>query len=104
MQWNFCPFCGHRTYQHDGTRCTHTTQVHHIVRVTSEGWTLKHPLAEREKDALFDCKIHADLQTVTGWPQPGDYAIMVHKNNGWAFEPASKATEPCDCTYDSSPR
>jgi hypothetical protein len=27
MTWNFCPWCGHRLYQHDGEGCTHTDQV-----------------------------------------------------------------------------
>ena len=22
MTWNFCPWCSHRIYQHDGTGCT----------------------------------------------------------------------------------
>jgi hypothetical protein len=24
MKWNFCPWCGHRIYQHSISGCTHT--------------------------------------------------------------------------------
>ena len=27
MSWNFCPWCGHRVYQHGDKGCQHITQV-----------------------------------------------------------------------------
>ena len=74
MQVNFCPECGHRVYQHDAKGCVHKTQVHHLVRIEPDGFTVKHPLAEREQDKLFDCTVLAELTGLTGFPHPGDYA------------------------------
>lgn len=99
MTWNFCPSCGHRIYQHDTYGCTHETQQHHIIRITDDGWTLKHPLAEREQDKLFDCKIHQEIQSYASYyDDVGDYAIIENSNGGWSFEPVDKATEKCDCS------
>lgn len=98
MIWNYCPACSHRVYQHNAKGCEHETQVHHIVRATETGFTLKHPLAERERDQLFDCRIYQDLgDKPPSWVKPGDYAIVENSNGGWSVEPLSKATKQCDC-------
>jgi hypothetical protein len=100
MNWNYCPNCGHRIYQHnDGDGCIHETQIHHIIRVhEAAGFTIKHPLAEREQDKLMDCPVHQQIlgSAPPSWIKPGDYAL-VYASDGWAFESVDKATQMCDC-------
>jgi hypothetical protein len=80
MNWNYCPNCGHRIYQHnDGDGCIHETQIHHIIRVhEAAGFTIKHPLAEREQDKLMDCPVHQQIlgSAPPSWIKPGDYALV----------------------------
>ncbi len=101
MAWNFCPYCSHRVFQHTATGCRHVDTTRHIVRISDDGsWTLKHPMAEREADRLFDCIIHNDLNRPDmGMPSPGEWAIVENANGGWSFEPASKGRTLCDCTH-----
>ena len=34
--WNFCPYCGHRIFQHNGEGCTHTEMLESYVHVVNE--------------------------------------------------------------------
>jgi hypothetical protein len=99
LGWNFCPYCGHRRYQHGRKGCEHVETVGHVVKIKPDGsFTLKHPLSERENDRLFDCKIHNDLQTPDlGLPKDGEWSIIENSEGGWGFEPPDKAREQCAC-------
>jgi hypothetical protein len=104
MKWNFCPYCGHRTYQHTTEGCTHVTQTHHIAAITNNNITIKHPLAEREEDRLFDCKVLAQITKIASEDsiQPGTYACIDEGHTGetgyWTFRPVSEANQICNCT------
>ena len=100
MRWNFCPNCGHRVYHHNERGCEHVETTAHVVKVDETGWTLKHPVAEREADKLFDCKIHGELTDLDEYlfpEQPGEYSIIENGNGGWSFEPAEKGRTQCEC-------
>lgn len=101
MDWNYCPTCSHRIYQHHGEGCAHLTQVHHIASFKGGTITIKHPLAERERDKLFDCTVLAEVQSALAFRAFGgakdDLAVIANENGGWSFEPVDKATQLCDC-------
>jgi len=100
MNNNYCSNCGHRTYQHARGRCQHVETVGHIVRITEDDWTLKHPLAERDNDKLFNCSIHDSISVPAGtlatWPEPGEYSIEMDRGV-WVFGPPEAAHQQCDC-------
>lgn len=98
MADSFCPGCGHRTYQHTADGCTKVEQIHHIASVTADGVTIKHPIAEREEDRLFECTVLNEVMSVSYRVNEGCYAIIHNRNGGWSFEPQDKASEPCGCT------
>lgn len=118
MDWNYCPACGHRIYQHTGPAsyakkwdggCTHVETTGHVVKATENNrWTLKHPVAERDSDNLFDCKVNKSLiagMTVNGgriWLPLGEHAIVENPDGSWSFEPADKARTKCGCTVPYS--
>lgn len=57
----------------------------HIVKVTEDGWVLKHPLTERLNGDLFDCNLAAVIETLEGPPPehgPGEYRITLEGNPG----------------------
>lgn len=44
-RWEYCPFCGHLIYQHDGNGCTHTeVQADPVWLQTPQGreWSATH--------------------------------------------------------------
>lgn len=47
----------------------------HVVTVTPDGWTAKHPLIERVDDALLRCKVGDYIQEHRAWIDPGVYRI-----------------------------
>lgn len=98
--WSFCPVCGHRIYQHSNeSGCTRVETTGHVLKVTKTQWTLKHPVAERESDKLFQCPFQHEISCwdTTRFPQPGEYALVENDGGGWSFEPASHAREVCEC-------
>lgn len=104
---NYCPNCGHRMFQHGRKGCQHVETVGHIVRVTSAGWTLKHPVSERENDKLFDCIVNVRLSAIMarGGPVLGEYAIVEKDDGSWSFKsPPEQARQQCDCNWDTGVR
>jgi hypothetical protein len=108
MDWNFCPVCGHRIYQHQGPAtftgkwdggCTHVETTGHVLKVTKTGWTIKHPVSERDSDKLFECTVHQEISdTLTADRlKPGEYAV-VDSEAGLGFADANQARTQCDCT------
>jgi Family of unknown function (DUF6085) len=96
MGVNFCSHCGHRGYQHGEKGCKNVETTGHIVKVDAKGFTLKHPVAERIDDKLFDCQIHNDLVALP--VADGVYAIVENGSGGWSFEPEARAQTQCECT------
>lgn len=43
----------------------------HLVNFTEDGWTIQHPLAEREHHDLFDCAWNTILHDLDGPPPEG---------------------------------
>lgn len=50
---------------------------HHVVRVTNDGWTLKHPLSCRAETGLFDCPINKALEQFPDLV-PGIWNVSFH--------------------------
>lgn len=93
----YCPACGERTLHltsggfikclnHDCTRrdaaslLLMDSEVEHLVDLTDEGFTVKHPLRERVEGDLFDCDIFAHVQADINndWVSkgPGRYRVV----------------------------
>lgn len=56
-------------------------EPNHIVRITEDGWIVKHPLLERVEDKLFDCALGKSLAMFPppkGHWRPGDYEVTVN--------------------------
>jgi hypothetical protein len=103
MVWNFCPFCGHRIYQHGLHGCEHVdvNEHEHVVRLKDDGtFTLKHPIEERLNNSLFDCAVYAALYNMANLPGPGEYAVRETDECSWVFE-APEAPGECDCTVNT---
>jgi len=104
MSNNYCPNCGHRSYQHARGKCQHIEMVGHIIKITEDDWKLKHPLAERENDKLFDCPIHDSISVPAGtfvtWPEPSEYFIEMDRGV-WVFGPPGAARQQCPCGVES---
>lgn len=61
-------------------------ELGHIVRVDEFNYALKHPLAERIKDDLFDCDLNRYLGSLPGSPvSPGFYHVT-GSGTTWAWE------------------
>ncbi len=48
----------------------------HVVKFTPDGFTIQHPLAERERGMLWDCNLHKSLEADIEMPveRPGLYS------------------------------
>jgi hypothetical protein len=84
----FCPACGHRTLRLtvvDGagyitcsrlecpepdlvTQLLDDRETEHIVTITEDGWTIRHPLRERVDDRLTRCDLHEYMVSIAGPP------------------------------------
>lgn len=63
------------------------TETEHIVRVTGEGWSCKHPLRERLDDELLHCPLMRYMESLNGPPvEPGEYRAR-YQDDAWAWEP-----------------
>lgn len=58
----------------------------HILNIDTAGWTLKHPLAERVQDELFECPIGARMHVVAlDRVEHGRYAVSLDDDQ-WKWE------------------
>lgn len=68
--------------------------IAHVVEIQTDDFTLRHPLAERLDDALFDCGLHAAIAASNGPPAPpGRYRVHV-REQALEFDPLPAATSP----------
>jgi hypothetical protein len=67
-------------------------EVQHVVEVTADGWSAKHPLRERLDDMLLSCGVS---DAVLAWTAPGPGRYRVHCPPGdppmWVWEPLPSA-------------
>jgi uncharacterized protein DUF6085 len=64
-------------------------EAEHVVQVTWEGFTLRHPLRERLDDALMTCRLHEYLCDPVAPLPPGRYRVSRAAGGpppAWAFE------------------
>jgi hypothetical protein len=109
MNWEFCPLCGHRIYQHSGPDhftgkwqggCTHVETTGHVVKFNRDAtFTLKHPMAERESDKLFECTVHQRISQIglTEVFTLGEFAVVETDDGTLSFVDSDKARTMCDC-------
>lgn len=59
----------------------------HIVKFSRhEGWTLQHPLTERN-ESLFECELHEWCMDLKGPPvAPGIYVATQNEDGEWRFD------------------
>lgn len=58
----------------------------HIVKFDELGWTIQHPLTERN-ESLFNCKLHTWCRDLDAMPvpEPGRYYAEVDSQGEWEF-------------------
>lgn len=62
-------------------------ETEHIVELTRDSWTVRHPLKERLGDALMSCELGAYLGSLGGPPRvPGRYRALLIEDV-WTFRP-----------------
>lgn len=67
-------------------------ETEHIVTLTDDGWSMKHPLRERLDDELLDClvarKIRQAFELGGPVPEPGTYRVVPSTNDRepWEWE------------------
>lgn len=61
-------------------------ETRHVVEFEETGFTIRHPIRERLRDQLMDCKFHEHVAALSGPPvKPGRYcAIPV--GDSWRWE------------------
>jgi len=52
-------------------------EIHHIVTLRENDFTIRHPLIERLDDGLLNCELHAEMAALSGPPRvPGRYRVF----------------------------
>jgi hypothetical protein len=59
---------------------THSGGSEHVVKITADGWVLRHPITERLYGELFDCEYNDVLSELgpSHFRIPGEYRVRLH--------------------------
>lgn len=58
------------------------SELDHLVKVTEDGWILRHPLVERIGDLLMTCPLNDALGAMTGCPDPPGVYVATLTGDG----------------------
>jgi hypothetical protein len=63
------------------TKVMNEPEAAHVVEFSESGFTVQHPLRERDRAELFDCGLHAELNEALDGPPvpPGRYRVIRHQ-------------------------
>lgn len=66
-------------------------ETEHVVQITAEDATLRHPLIERLEDGLFDCELHHYVAGLYGPPRALGRYRVARVGDRWSWTPLPEA-------------
>jgi hypothetical protein len=109
----FCPACGHKSLRLSVvggagyitcsrlecpepnlvTDLLDNRETEHIVTITEEGWTIRHPIRELIDDRFMHCDLHEYMVSIAGPPiVPGRYRVS-RDDETWSWYRLDEETD-----------
>ncbi len=61
-------------------------ETEHVVRLSADSWTVRHPLRERIGDALMACSLNEYLHNIDQPEELGTFRARCEAHDAWSWE------------------